>query len=199
MAERATANSERLLGLINNILDLSRITSGRLEIIPVSVAPKTLAETLYRDLTLQVKEKNLDFILDVDPNLPAEITHDEERITQIVTNLVGNAIKFTDSGLIRLAIKSRLDRLVIEVTDTGIGIPAAKQNLIFDEFMQVDMASTRKHGGAGLGLSIVKKLAILMKGSVRVFSEPDQGSTFTVELPMNLVTDRHSTAELVLA
>ena len=187
MAERSIANAERLLSLINNILDLSRISSGRLEIIPVEVSPYDLAETIREDMELQVKEKDLHFVVEVDKTLPDTIIHDEERIIQIATNLVGNAIKFTDEGSIWLTFKRRGERLVIEVADTGIGIPPSKQQIIFDEFTQVDSSSTRKHSGAGLGLSIVKKLTILMRGSVRVSSEVGKGSTFTVELPLDLL------------
>jgi len=186
MAERSIANAERLLNLINNILDLSRISAGRLEITPVPVMPKLLGQTIRDDLDLQVKDKSLAFIVEVDPGLPDTIIHDEERIVQIITNLVGNALKFTDEGEIRLSIRRREDNLVIEVADTGIGIPPAKQQIIFDEFVQADSSSTRKHGGAGLGLSIVKRLAILMQGTVRVVSDVGKGSTFTVELPLNL-------------
>ena len=187
MAERAMTNSERLLGLINNILDLSRIGSGRLEIIPVEMSPKMLAQQLYGDLSLQMQEKALNFEMEVDDRLPDMIIHDEERITQIIINLVGNAIKFTDKGTISLLMRrSDNERLIIKVSDTGVGIPEMKQQMIFDEFTQVDMDSTRRHGGAGLGLSIVKKLAVLMDGTVRVESEVEQGSTFTVDLPLYL-------------
>jgi signal transduction histidine kinase len=192
MAERAMANSERLLNLINNILDLSRIASGRLEIIPAPMSPHELVENIQRDMELQVREKGLAFTAEVDPSLPSTIMHDQERITQIIINLVGNAVKFTEQGGIHLRLlRKQFDLvqepyLVIEVADTGIGIAPSKQQLIFDEFTQVDMASTRKHSGAGLGLSIIKRLAILMHGSVRVISDVGQGSTFTVELPLEL-------------
>lgn len=188
MADRARANSERLLGLINNILDLSRIASGRLEITPVVMSLRDLVETVHKDMELRLKEKALAFYSEVDPALPDQIVHDQERIIQIITNLLGNAIKFTDQGEVRLRLHRNDDRLVIEVSDTGIGIPIAKQDIIFDEFTQIDSGSTRQYGGSGLGLSIVKRLTMLMHGSVKVYSEAGGGSTFTVDLPLSLAS-----------
>jgi signal transduction histidine kinase len=186
MAERAIANAERLLSLINNILDLSRITVGRLEIIPVEVRPRQLAKAIQDDMALRFKEKGLAFEVTVDEALPEVIIHDEERLFQIATNLVGNAIKFTEEGQVSMDLSRRNDRLIIRVSDTGVGIPAAKQQIIFDEFVQVDSSSTRSAGGAGLGLSIVKQLAILMHGNVGVASAVNEGATFTVDLPLDL-------------
>lgn len=187
MAERSIANAERLLSLINNILDLSRITVGRLEIIPVEVKPRQLAKAIQDDMALRFKEKGLEFEVFADESLPELIIHDEERLFQIATNLIGNAIKFTDEGKVRMDLNRSNDRLIIKVSDTGIGIPASKQQIIFDEFVQVDSSSTRSHGGAGLGLSIVKQLAILMHGNVSVDSVVGEGATFTVDLPLSLV------------
>ena len=186
MAERSLANSQRLLGLINNILDLSRIATGRLEIVPVTFNPRELAYQLIEDLDVQAKDKGLRLELELDESLPTEVIHDEERIIQITTNLLGNAIKFTDEGRVKLAVSRESEHLVIEVTDTGPGIPPASQHVIFDDFVQLDGSSTRKHGGAGLGLSIVNKLALLMNGSVKLTSEVGKGSKFRVELPLEL-------------
>ncbi|MBN1427572.1 MAG: HAMP domain-containing protein [Anaerolineae bacterium] len=189
MANRAMANSNRLLSLINNILDLSRIASGRLEITPVSMSFTEIAETIQRDMALQFKEKGLAFRVEVDPALPEPIFHDEERLTQIITNLLGNAIKFTDQGEVCLILRKDGERLQIKVSDTGIGIPAAKQDIIFDEFTQLDSGSARKYGGAGLGLSIVKRLSVLMGGGVKVSRHAGKGSIFTVDLPLRLATE----------
>ncbi len=186
MTERSLANAKRLLGLINSILDLSRITAGRLEITPVKMSPRRMAQTIEQDMALQVGEKGLLLNVRVDESLPETIFHDEERLIQIATNLIGNAIKFTERGVIDLTLKRQTDRLIIEVADTGIGISPAKQAIIFDEFIQVDSSSTRKHGGAGLGLAIVKRLTILMKGHVKVTSELGKGSLFTVDVPLEL-------------
>ncbi|MBN1310230.1 MAG: HAMP domain-containing protein [Anaerolineae bacterium] len=192
MANRAMANSNRLLGLINNILDLSRIASGRLEITPVPMSFSELAEAIRRDMEQQLKEKNLAFKMDIDPDLPAQTFHDEERLTQIITNLLGNAIKFTNQGEVRLALRRNEGRLQIEVSDTGIGIPFAKQEIIFNEFTQLDSGSARKYGGAGLGLSIVKRLSMLMGGGVKVSSDVGKGTTFMVDLPLKLAVEAAS-------
>ncbi|MFN8372509.1 MAG: ATP-binding protein [Anaerolineae bacterium] len=186
MAERSLANTQRLLTLINNILDLSRIATGGLEIVPSATALRYVAAGLYSDLKLIAQEKGLQLNLEVDQTLPEEINHDEARISQIVSNLVGNAIKFTDTGSITMALRRQDDRLVIQVADTGVGIPEAKQHLIFDDFFQVDSTSTRKHQGAGLGLAIVKRLVLLMNGTINLVSEVGKGSTFTIDLPLNL-------------
>ncbi|MFN8528876.1 MAG: HAMP domain-containing sensor histidine kinase [Anaerolineae bacterium] len=186
MADRALANTQRLLTLINNILDLSRIATGGLEIVPIDMKPAYVASSLYNELKVLASDKDVRLELEVDPALPEVVHHDEVRISQIVTNLVGNAIKFTQQGTVKLAFKQRDDHLVIEVTDTGIGIPQSKQHLIFDDFFQVDSTSTRKQQGAGLGLAIVRRLVMLMKGTISLKSEIDQGSTFTVDLPLNL-------------
>ena len=201
MAERAQANTQRLLTLINNILDLSRIATGGMEIVPEKMSPRHIAAGLYNDLKLLAQEKDLTLELEVDPNLPDSILQDEARVSQIVTNLVGNAIKFTDKGTVTLTLKRRDDRFVIQVKDTGAGIPQSKQHLIFDDFFQVDSTSTRQKQGAGLGLAIVKRLLLLMGGTINVASEVGVGSTFTVELPLNLPPyeqrDRRKQAEHV--
>ncbi len=187
MAERSIANSQRLLNLINNILDISRIATGGLKIVPVNMSPRSLAIGIGTDLSLQAKEKGLNLKVEVADDVPEQILHDEERIGQIMLNLVGNALKFTElNGTITLRVRSGNERLVIEVQDTGIGIPASQKHVIFDDFVQLDNSSTRKHQGAGLGLAIVKRLALLMQGSITVESEIGQGSTFVVTLPLNL-------------
>lgn len=203
MAERSLANTQRLLTLINNILDLSRIATGGLEIVPGPMEIRYVAAGLYGDLKLIAQDKNLRLDLDVDPGLPETITQDESRVSQIVTNLVTNAIKFTETGSINLAFKRRDERFIIAVSDTGIGIPQAKQHLIFDDFFQVDATSTRSQQGAGLGLAIVKRMVLLMNGSINLTSEVGKGSTFTIELPLNLPPydpgERRKQAEHVFA
>ncbi|MEP6988985.1 MAG: ATP-binding protein, partial [Chloroflexota bacterium] len=125
--------------------------------------------------------------VEVADDVPEQILHDEERLGQIMLNLVGNALKFTEvNGTVTLRVRSGNERLVIEVQDNGIGIPASQKHVIFDDFVQLDNSSTRKHQGAGLGLAIVKRLALLMQGSITVESEIGQGSTFVVTLPLNL-------------
>ena len=165
--------------------------------------PRHVAAGLYSDLKLLAQDKGLRLELEVDQTLPETINHDEARISQIVTNLVSNAIKFTEAGTVYLALKRHDDRLIIQVSDTGVGIPQSKQHLIFDDFFQVDATSTRSQQGAGLGLAIVKRLILLMNGSINLVSEVDKGSVFTVELPLELPRyepgDRRKQAEHIFA
>jgi signal transduction histidine kinase len=187
MVERTIANSQRLLNLINNILDISRIASGGLQLVPAKMSPKELALTMHENFSLQAKERGIELTYSVAEDVPEYITHDEERLGQIILNLVGNAIKFTEKGSIDLSLSRHDENLVITVADTGIGMPPSRQHVIFDDFVQLDNTTTRKHQGAGLGLSIVRRLTLLMKGSIKLTSEVGKGSTFTVEVPMELV------------
>ncbi|MBN2303462.1 MAG: PAS domain-containing protein, partial [Anaerolineae bacterium] len=186
MAERCLANGQRLLMLINSVLDLSRLATGSLEIVLSEISLHTLATTIVQDLELQAKDKGLHLTLDLDPSLPDKVVHDEERLIQIVTNLVANAIKFTNDGTVNLTLKRRSDRLIIRVSDTGIGIPNTMQKIIFQDFVQLDGSSKRRYGGVGLGLSIVNNLVNLMQGCITVESEVDRFSIFTVNLPLEL-------------
>ncbi|MFQ3672507.1 MAG: ATP-binding protein [Aggregatilineales bacterium] len=188
MAERSLANTQRLLTLINNILDLSRIATGGLQIVPAPLQIRYMIAGLYNDLKMLAYDKGLRLTLDVDHSLPETIQHDETRLSQIITNLVGNAIKFTEKGEVSLQVAREHNTLVIRVSDTGIGIPKSKLGLIFDDFFQVDASSTRQHQGAGLGLAIVKRLVMLMNGKIDVDSTVGVGSTFTVTLPLELPT-----------
>jgi PAS domain S-box-containing protein len=191
MAERCLANSKRLLLLIESVLDLSRLATGSLEIIPAPIRIRELAQWIKDDLFIQANEKGLQLDLEVEASLPSTIIHDEERLLQITTNLVANAIKFTDQGGVKLVFRHVEDRLYITVTDTGVGITPEELEIIFEDFVQLD--SLQKRGGVGLGLSIVKNLVGLMGGTVRVDSQKGQFSIFTVELPLHL---GDSTAEL---
>lgn len=187
MLERCLANGKRLLGLINDILDISRINANRIELVPRKVEFQPLAEAWYNDFKTTAINQKLDFRLDFDPGLPTSIMADEERLTQIVANLLQNAFKFTEAGSVTLSVMKKGEaEWTISVTDTGIGISDTWHHLIFDEFRQVDSSSRRKYGGSGLGLSIVQKLCRLMGGNVSVNSQIGQGSTFTVTLPIVL-------------
>lgn len=179
------SNSERLLGLINDFLDLSRIESGRMEIAHLPMSPTEMAQRWQENLSVLADNKNLEFTLDIDPNLPETLYGDEEAISKIAINLVGNAIKFTEAGSVTLFLQKQDNQMKLEVTDTGVGIPPHARDYIFDEFRQVDQSSKRVHGGTGLGLSIVQKLAVAMGGTVTLQSEVGEGSTFTVLLPMH--------------
>jgi PAS domain S-box-containing protein len=198
MLERTKVNGRRLLNLINDILDLSRINSKRIRIVARPIPLAELVDGWQLDFAKQAADKNLAFTFHVDPRLPDVIIGDEERLTQIAANLLNNAIKFTDQGGVTLDVRVVNTQWQIIVTDTGIGIPDTWQHLIFDEFRQVDSSSRRKYGGTGLGLSIVQKLALLMGGEVTVQSKPGEGSTFAVTLPLQLqITDEMTSGENV--
>jgi PAS domain S-box-containing protein len=186
MAERCLANGQRLLMLINSVLDLSRLATGSLEIVPSSISLRDLASTIVEDFQIQAKEKGLALRLEIDPALPEAVIHDEERLIQITTNLLANAVKFTNKGTVKLELRRQEDRLIIRVSDTGIGIPSSMQQIIFQDFVQLDISSKKRYGGAGLGLSIVSNLVELMKGQVTVESEVGEYSVFTVEIPLQL-------------
>lgn len=186
MTERSIANSQRLLSLINDILDIARVASGALHIVPVELSVGQVAEVVAENLRPAADARQLALHVTVDPAIPMVIWHDVDRLTQVVTNLVNNAIKFTERGAVTLTFSRYAERLRIEVTDTGIGIPADQHDRIFDDFVQVDSSPTREHQGAGLGLSIVRRIVTAMDGQVTVASTPGEGSTFTVDVPLNL-------------
>ncbi|PHR83884.1 MAG: hypothetical protein COA59_09565 [Colwellia sp.] len=178
-----------LLLLINDILDLSKIEAGKVSINIAVVNPHALFEDVSNVFLMNVRSKNLDLILEVDEKIPLALLLDETRIRQVLFNLVGNAVKFTEQGTIKLKavalnedkIKSFVD-LRIDVIDTGIGIKAAEINAIFENFKQQEGQSIRKYGGTGLGLTISKRLTELMNGSLTVSSEVGKGSCFSVLL-----------------
>lgn len=182
--KRVLTNGEHLLGLINEVLDLSKIEAGRMEIVrnPFNVR-EWLNEILLQNRVL-AESKGLQFNVDIDPQLPETIVGDSARLKQIVINLVSNAIKFTEKGTVKANLSANdAESWKITVTDSGIGIPAHAQETIFDEFRQVDSTSTRQYGGTGLGLAIVKKLVLLMSGKINLKSGTGEGSTFTVTIP----------------
>ena len=178
-----------LLLLINDILDLSKIEAGKLTINKKPTNIHRLAEELGSIFLINVQKKGLEMIIDIDNSLPKSLLIDKIRVRQILLNLIGNAIKFTEHGYIKLRMRaqnideknSKLD-LVIDIIDTGIGIPRDQIDKIFNEFEQVDGQDNKKYGGTGLGLAISHKLAKLMGGRLSVESEVDKGTTFTVYL-----------------
>ena len=177
------ASAESLLTIINDILDSSRIEAGKLliESQPFDVAP--MMEDTIRSLSNLARRKGLSLDLRLDPTLPATLVGDASRLRQVLVNLIGNSIKFTETGSIRVTVGGEAQpgerfALRFSVTDTGIGIGADKTAYIFDAFAQEDASITRKFGGTGLGLSICKRLVELMGGRIEVDSEPGRGSTF---------------------
>jgi signal transduction histidine kinase/CheY-like chemotaxis protein len=175
-------NGQNLLRLINDILDLSRIEAGHLEmdVQSLDLAPE-IRETVGALVPL-AETKGLEVQLKLPPELPP-VRCDLDRVRQVLTNLVGNAIKFTEVGHVQVSAEVRDDVVAIHVTDTGVGIPSALTGKIFQEFFQVDQTLARRQGGTGLGLAIASKLAHLMGGEIAVQSVPGSGSRFTLTLP----------------
>ncbi|WP_047982323.1 response regulator [Ornithinibacillus contaminans] len=176
-----------LLALINDILDLAKIESGKVEILPNQVNLNKLVEDVESNFRAMAEVKGLDFTIELQDNLPTTIYSDEARIQQVLKNLLSNAFKFTESGGVTMKVKQELNRnnepvIAFAVTDTGIGIPKDKQGLIFEAFQQADGTTNRKYGGTGLGLSISKETVQLLGGEITVDSVVGQGSTFTLRV-----------------
>ncbi|MGW7671287.1 HAMP domain-containing protein [Streptomyces sp. NPDC054775] len=206
-AETIHGAGSDLLQLINDILDLSKVEAGKMDVSPTRIALVQLVdyvEATFRPLTA---EKGLDFSVRVSPELPATLHTDEQRLLQVLRNLLSNAVKFTDTGAVELvirpagndvpvAIREQLleagslrdadaDVIAFSVADTGIGIAASKMRVIFEAFKQADGTTSRKYGGTGLGLSISREIARLLGGEIHAQSEPGRGSTFTLYLPLH--------------
>ncbi|MGW2633118.1 HAMP domain-containing protein [Streptomyces chattanoogensis] len=206
-AETIHGAGSDLLQLINDILDLSKVEAGKMDVSPTRIALVQLVdyvEATFRPLTA---EKGLDFSVRVSPELPATLHTDEQRLLQVLRNLLSNAVKFTDTGAVELvirpagadvpvAIREQLlehgslrdpdaEMIAFSVTDTGIGIASSKMRVIFEAFKQADGTTSRKYGGTGLGLSISREIARLLGGEIHAQSEPNRGSTFTLYLPHN--------------
>ena len=174
-----------LLGLINDVLDLSKIEAGAAEVRVERVGLSRLLDGLSRTFQPTAAEKGLAFSTAVDPGTPDGIESDGQRLAQILRNLVSNAIKFTDTGSVQLRVSAGAgETIAFAVTDTGIGIDADKHALVFEAFRQADGSTHRKYGGTGLGLSISRDLAGLLGGEIALRSEVGQGSTFTLTLPL---------------
>nr|WP_236600110.1 PAS domain-containing protein [Ramlibacter alkalitolerans] len=192
-ADLIDRSAHSLLALVNDILDFSKIEAGQMEIENVAFDLHELVDdvaTLYR---LRATEKSLLLRVRMEPGVPQFVQGDPTRIRQVLVNLLGNALKFTNAGSISLDLRATTepDAYLLEfaVADTGIGIPPEVQPQLFTRFMQADSATTRKFGGTGLGLAIVQQLVHLMGGSVRVRSAPGQGSRFVVTLPVHAAQD----------
>ncbi|MFA5863108.1 MAG: ATP-binding protein [Phycisphaerae bacterium] len=185
--EKIHRNGICLLGLINDILDLSRIDAGKMKLEYESVDIRGLINECLDEIAPAIKSGQVELRRIFDPSLQTS-SHwntDPIRLRQIMLNLLGNASKFTSAGHIEVRVRVSGDQLVIEVEDTGRGIAAEDQSRIFNEFEQADSSSTRSQGGAGLGLAICRRLCDLMKGSIRVESKLGEGSCFILELPIN--------------
>ncbi len=205
-----SAGSE-LLHLISDILDLSKIESGTVTLEIENIPFAGLRDSICRTFRHVAEAKNLPFSVELADDLPYAIESDPKRLQQILKNLLSNAIKFTAHGHVRLRIESaaagwnpdhpvlsRAQHVVaFSVEDTGIGIAAEKQKLIFEAFQQADAGTSRKYGGTGLGLAICRELAMLLNGEIKVLSAPGQGSTFTLHLPVHLSAAEREGGQLV--
>lgn len=181
-------SSENLLVIINDILDLSKIEAGKMEFEKIPFSIEESLDTVYHTMVFKADEKNLELESTIEPGVPDVIIGDPVRLNQILINLCGNAIKFTEKGKVRIQVKelSRLENLSIiefSVSDSGIGIPESQLNKIFESFSQASSETTRKFGGTGLGLTISKQLVELQKGSIYVQSEVGKGTTFSFKIP----------------
>jgi signal transduction histidine kinase/DNA-binding response OmpR family regulator/CHASE3 domain sensor protein len=170
-----------LLALINDILDLSKIEAGKVDVHPAHTRVERMCEPVTRVFEPIAKQKSLAFHVQID--VPYPLFTDEQRVQQILKNLLSNAFKFTERGGVQLSATYQGDQVLFTVTDTGIGIPAQQQQVIFEAFRQADGTTNRKFGGTGLGLSISRDLALLLGGDLRVESEPGKGSSFILTLP----------------
>ena len=176
-------SGDALLGVINEILEFSKVESGRTELEPVPFEPESLAEDVVVLLGPMAGDKGLAIACQARPEVPAWAMADASRVRQVLINLVGNAVKFTARGEVVVTVDApRPGLLSYEVRDTGVGIPAEQQDLIFDAFRQGDSSTTRRYGGTGLGLAISRRLALAMGGDVSVSSTPGEGSVFTLTL-----------------
>ncbi|TAD87161.1 MAG: response regulator [Alphaproteobacteria bacterium] len=196
MAEIVRDSGIALLTVINDILDISKIEAGKLEIEIVPTAISRVALGVEQLLAPKAEEKGLAFGLSLDPALPEWGATDPTRVRQILLNLAGNAIKFTEAGSVRLTLGWQNGRLRADVSDTGIGLSAEQQQRLFQPFAQADSSTTRKYGGTGLGLSICRRLAELMGGTIGVTSTLGSGSTFWVDLPLPTIDPADLPAEV---
>jgi len=182
-AETIYGAGNDLLGLINDILDLSKVEAGKMEVRATEVSVERLARGLERMFEPVAREKGLAFVITIDPGTQKTLETDAQRAEQILKNLLSNAIKFTDRGKVSLSVSSEGDTFRFTVRDTGIGIAKDQMDLVFEAFRQADGTSARRHGGTGLGLSISRELAALLGGTIDLTSAVGKGTTFTLVLP----------------
>ncbi|MDN8614715.1 response regulator [Variovorax ginsengisoli] len=183
-AESIYASGNDLLVLINDILDIAKVEAGKLDVVAEHVPLARLGESLRMNFAPLAGQKQLGFRLDIRPDAPASLVTDRQRVEQILKNLLSNALKFTDRGEVALTVSGTADGgAAFAVSDSGIGIPADQQEVIFEAFRQADGTTSRRYGGTGLGLSISRDLTRLLGGTLNVHSVPGAGSTFTLQLP----------------
>jgi len=183
--QRVEKNGRHLLGLINNVLDLSKIEAGQLTLSLSDYSMGHVVQTALTSVESLAEEKKLALKVMIPTDLPTG-KGDEQRIAQVLLNLLGNAIKFTENGEIRVEVNVPSETFLVSVSDTGPGLSTTDQNKIFEEFHQADRSSTREKGGTGLGLSIAKRIVEMHGGRIWVESNPGKGSTFRFTLPVRV-------------
>jgi signal transduction histidine kinase len=187
-------NSRRLLALINDILDLSKIESGTLEVYYTPMSPRRLVTETVESLRTLADQKNIELNVTIADNVPEAILSDTKKLQQILVNLISNSIKFTVEGGVYIeAYVTQNSHWELKIRDTGIGIPPESQSTIFEPFRQADNTDTRLHKGTGLGLAIVKSLVESLNGKISMSSELGKGTTFIVTLPRVSVPDLEAT------
>jgi signal transduction histidine kinase/CheY-like chemotaxis protein len=196
-AETVRRSGEALLSVINDILDFSKIEAGKMAIESFAFDLRLVMEEVNEMLAPKIEDRKLALVLEYSPEVPRHFVGDAGRIRQVVTNLVGNAIKFTPSGHVLITVKCEAEgvqsaRIKIAVEDTGVGIPEDKLHALFEKFSQVDGSTTRKYGGTGLGLAISRQLVNLMGGAIGLTSKAGEGSTFWFSLPLQLDAQPHA-------
>lgn len=191
-AQTVHSSNNELLALINDILDLSKIESGHVDIVPEPVAIQTVINTVHQTFDVIARDKGLHFAVEAAPDVPAIVQTDSQRLHQVLNNLISNACKFTEKGEVILHIRRGAEgRIAFTVRDTGIGIAPHQQEVIFEAFRQADGTTSRKYGGTGLGLSISRELAHLLGGRLTVQSTEGKGSSFTLEIASDLAAASH--------
>jgi two-component system sensor histidine kinase/response regulator len=193
--EKILAASDALLGVIDDVLDYSRIEAGKLPLETIPFDLNQMVRNVIGVVALKAQEKNLELLFRIAPGVPRRVIGDPLRLAQVLVNLTNNAIKFTDAGEVIVRISRDMThtdvaRLTFEVSDTGIGIPLERQQSLFNPFTQGDDSITRRFGGTGLGLAICKQLSEMMGGSIGVESMPGQGSRFHCTIPLGLITEQ---------
>ena len=183
--KRVESNGKHLLGLINDVLDLSKIEAGQLVLSLNDYSMKDVLYSVFSAVEPLASEKKLNFKVDAPQEMPKG-RGDERRLTQVILNLVGNAIKFTDTGEVVIKAISTNGSFTVAVRDTGPGISQADQGKIFEEFQQADNSATKKKGGTGLGLSISRRIVEMLGGKLWVESELGKGSVFSFTLPVKV-------------
>ncbi len=195
---------DSLLAVINDILDFSKIEAGKLEINEVDIQLDRVLANVVAVVNYKAQSKGIEFLLGVDDDIPQYLSGDPVRLSQVLTNLVGNAVKFTDKGRVELKVdllerNAREARLRFRVSDTGIGMTEQQISNLFQPFFQADTSTTREYGGTGLGLTISRRLAVMMGGDISVDSRPGSGSTFTFTAWLDIVSDESPAMKLPAA